>query len=149
MLGICRGAQFINIHLKGTLHRGLGDFYGERGNIGTVLPRKRVRIDHGTRVHRVFDTDELLVNSLHNQAVDRLGEGLRVSARDSAGVIQAIEKTSHPFLVGVQWHPEYLPLVRSQRRLFRELVRCAKSGVPARVVPDLSHAARGLESTRP
>lgn len=127
VLGICRGAQFINIHLKGNLHQGLEDFYGETGNLDTVFPRKRVKIDHQTRLHRVFDDDNILVNSLHNQAVDRLGNGLRVCARDRAGVVQAIENTSHPFLIGVQWHPEYLPLVRTQQKLFRELVRCAKT----------------------
>lgn len=127
LLGICRGAQFINIHFNGTLHQGLDDFYGETGNLDTVFPRKRVEIDRETRLHRVFDEDSILVNSLHNQAVGRLGEGLRVSARDRAGVVQAIEKTSHPLLVGVQWHPEYLPLVRTQQKLFRELVRCAKN----------------------
>ena len=127
VLGICRGAQFINIHFKGTLHQGLDDFYGEKGNLDTVFPRKRVHIDRETRLHRIFDDDDILVNSLHNQAVDRLGSGLRVCARDRADVVQAIEDTSHPFLVGVQWHPEYLPLVRTQQKLFRELVRCAKS----------------------
>jgi putative glutamine amidotransferase len=126
ILGICRGAQFINIHFEGTLHRGLEDFYGEAGNLDTVFPRKRVEIGRATRLHRVLDCDHVLVNSLHNQAVDRLGNGLHVSARDDAGVVQAIEKTSHPFLIGVQWHPEYLPLVRTQQKIFRELVRCAK-----------------------
>jgi len=126
ILGICRGAQFINTHFKGSLHRGLTDFYGEKGNVDTVFPRKRVKIERGTRLHRIFDDDDILVNSLHKQAVDRLGEGLHASARDQAGVVQAIEDTSHPFLIGVQWHPEYLPLVRAQQQLFRELVRCAK-----------------------
>lgn len=126
ILGICRGAQFINIHFRGSLHQGLNDFYGEKGNIETVFPRKWVRIEHETRLHRIFDDDDILVNSLHKQAVDRIGVGLHVSGRDRAGVVQAIEGTSHPFLVGVQWHPEYLPLIRAQQRLFRELVRCAK-----------------------
>jgi len=126
LLGICRGAQLINIHFNGTLHLELEDFYGETGNLDTVFPRKRVTLDRETRFYRVFDDDSILVNSLHNQAVDRLGEGLRICARDHAGVVQAIEKTSHPFLIGVQWHPEYLPLVRTQQKLFRELVRCAK-----------------------
>ena len=127
VLGICRGAQFINIHFKGTLHQGLHDYYGEKGNIDTVFPRKRVKVERESRLHRIFDNDDILVNSLHKQAVDRIGEGLHVSARDRAGVVQAIEDTSHPFLVGVQWHPEYLPLVRTQQQLFRALVRCAKS----------------------
>ncbi len=122
VLGICRGAQFINVHLRGSLHQGLDDYYGETGNIDSVLPRKRVLIDHETRIYRVFDRESLFVNSLHNQAVDRLGDGLRVCARDEAGVVQAIEMTRHPYLIGVQWHPDS----RGQQRLFRELVRSAR-----------------------
>lgn len=125
VLGICRGAQLINIHFDGTLHRNLADFYGEAGNPGTVFPRKRVEIDRGTRLHDIIEHDHIMVNSLHNQAVDQLGGSLSISARDGSGVVQAIEKTSHPFVIGVQWHPEYLPLVPIQQKIFRELVRRA------------------------
>jgi putative glutamine amidotransferase len=66
------------------------------------------------------------VNALHRQAIHRLGHGLRPAARDRNGILQAVEHETLPFVVGVQWHPEYLPQVRGQRRLFQALVREAK-----------------------
>jgi putative glutamine amidotransferase len=122
VLGICRGAQFLNVHLGGTLHRDIRGFYGEVGQIDTVHPRKPILIEPESLLHRLLNVQDCWVNSLHNQAVDRLGSDLIVSARDRAGVIQAIEHTDHPFLLGVQWHPEYLPSVRVQQRLFKQLL---------------------------
>lgn len=122
ILGICRGAQFINVHFGGTLHGDLTDFYSERGRLDGVYPRKRVTIADGSRLGRILGRNQARVNSLHKQAVNRLGEGMRVSALDDAGVVQAVEHTTHPLVVGVQWHPEYLPFLRTQGRLFRALV---------------------------
>jgi GH43 family beta-xylosidase len=67
------------------------------------------------------------VNALHRQAIDRLGHGLRVAARDRNGIVQAIEHESLPLVVGVQWHPEFLPQVPQQRAIFRLLVQRAAS----------------------
>jgi putative glutamine amidotransferase len=66
------------------------------------------------------------VNALHHQSVDRPGAGLRVVGRDAAGIVQAIEGIDDRFLIGVQWHPEFMIHSRSQQRLFTELVRAAK-----------------------
>lgn len=127
VLGICRGSQFINIHQGGTLFNELTGFYGEQGNISTVLRRKTIFITEGSRLAEVFKTESTEVNSLHRQAVDQIGQTLSVAARDGAGVVQAIENRDLPFLIGVQWHPEYLPFARVQQHLFRELVRCARA----------------------
>lgn len=124
VLGICRGAQFLNVRAGGTLHSELSGFYGEAGNLRSVAPRKRVNIEHGTRLHAMLG-NAALVNSLHRQAVDQLGEGIVCAARDDSDVIQAIEKSGHIFMIGVQWHPEYLPAIRDQQRIFRELVNSA------------------------
>lgn len=123
ILGICRGAQFLNIHFGGTLHSDLSSFYGERGNIDSVYPRKDIAIAPASRLERVLRRRQTRVNSLHRQAVRRLGRGLTITAKDRAGVVQAIEHKGRPFVIGVQWHPEYLPALRAQQRLFRELVR--------------------------
>lgn len=122
ILGICRGAQFINVHFGGSLHAELSSFYGEHGNPDSVYPRKRISLEKGSRLSAILNRNELRVNSFHRQAVDQLGEGIRVSARDGSGVIQAIESACSFPVIGVQWHPEYLPTLRSQQRLFKNLV---------------------------
>jgi putative glutamine amidotransferase len=125
VLGICRGAQLMNIEAGGSLHAELSGFYGEAGNLRSVAPRKRVKLTAGTRLHALLG-EEALVNSLHLQAVDRLGEAMVCAARDESGVIQAIEQTGGGYRIGVQWHPEYLPALRIQQRLFRDLVENAR-----------------------
>jgi len=74
--------------------------------------------------------DRWRINSLHKQAVDRLGEGLRVVVQDLDAFVQGIESKNHRWLVGVQWHPEFLFYLRRQRRLFRDLVRRAREAAP-------------------
>lgn len=125
VLGICRGAQLINVYHDGTLYRDLASYYKERPNITTIYPRKRIHLERNSRLHDIFGTETIRVNSLHNQAVKKTGNGIRVVAREADGVAQGIEHEQDSFWVGVQWHPEYLPQVSSQRRLFDELVRYA------------------------
>jgi putative glutamine amidotransferase len=126
VLGICRGAQMINVALGGNLLQDAYGHYSDSRYFRTILPRKTVEVASGTLLADVAGTTPLRVNALHTQAVDRLGAGLRASARDSGGMIQAIERTSDPFALGVQWHPEHLFYARRQRGLFRALV-CAAS----------------------
>ena len=86
-----------------------------------------VSVEVGTRLHRVFRSERFKVNSLHHQAIDRLGEGLQAVARDLDDLVQAVESPADgPFWVGVQWHPEYLFYHRRQRRLFEALVARAR-----------------------
>ncbi|TWI77486.1 putative glutamine amidotransferase [Desulfobotulus alkaliphilus] len=125
VLGICRGAQLINIFFGGTLYQ---DIYTENKavkNQRTVLPRKHVDIRPHTRLHRLLKVDWCRVNSLHHQAVKNTGKGIRVTAMDRYGLVQAIESVEHDFLLGVQWHPEWLVLNRPQQRLIRSLVHAA------------------------
>lgn len=126
MLGICRGMQLINVAHGGSLHQHLLGFYDEYPAIRSVLPRKRVTIEPGTRIAELLGKGTSLVNALHSQAIDRLGEGMVVGASESNGIIQAIESGGGPWLIGVQWHPEYLPQRRRQQALFRALVEAAK-----------------------
>lgn len=67
------------------------------------------------------------VNALHTRAVNELGRGLRVAARDPGGMIQAIERVRPPFALGVQWHPEHLFYTCRQRRIFKALVAAAEA----------------------
>ncbi|AXJ00625.1 putative glutamine amidotransferase [Cyclonatronum proteinivorum] len=122
VLGICRGAQFINVHLGGTLYQDISDFYNETPKADTIYPRKTVEITKGSRLHRIIGSTQARVNSLHNQAVDKPGEGVELTAREPNGVVQGIEVPDRRFVIGIQWHPEYLPQIASQQRLFGKLV---------------------------
>lgn len=130
MLGICRGMQLLNVALGGSLHQDLEGFYDEYPAVRTVLPRKRVTIESGTRIAGLLGEGACWVNALHSQAIDRLADGLVVGAVESNGIIQALERSGQPWLLGVQWHPEYLPQRKRQQALFRELVKAARTGKP-------------------
>ena len=127
ILGICRGAQMLNLALGGTLHQDAYAHYRGSRHYRTILPRKRVVVTPRTLLARVSGTQPMRVNVLHSQAVDRLGDGIRIAAHDEGGMVQAIERTRDPFAIGVQWHPEHLVWMRRQRALFRALVAAASA----------------------
>jgi putative glutamine amidotransferase len=126
VLGICRGSQMINVHRGGSLHADIHAVYLEAPRMRTPLPRKLVEIEPGSRLGAVLGLERCRVNALHHQSVDRLGRGLRRVARDGAGIVQGIEAPDADFLLGVQWHPEFLLLDRHQQNLFRALVAAAR-----------------------
>jgi putative glutamine amidotransferase len=128
ILAICRGTQALNIVRGGALHQHLPDLSTEvthrQTNPGTE-PSHPVEIEPGTELARIFGGDELEiadVNSFHHQAIDRLGDGLRVSARAPDGTVEAIEDPGRRFLVGVQWHAETLVHREAEAALFRRFV---------------------------
>ncbi len=127
VLGICRGAQLLNVCRGGSLFQELRSRRSKTSNRWTVLPLKTLEVESGTRLAAILGSGRCRINSLHNQAIDRTGKGLQVSGRDLDGIVQAIEDPDHTFLVGVQWHPEFLVFMPRQRRLFRELVRQART----------------------
>lgn len=127
VLGVCRGAQMLNIALGGTLDQDAYGTFTRSRKYYTVLPRKTVRVEPGTRLQDLAGDAPMKVNALHSQSVDRLGKGLRVAARDEGGMVQAIERLSDPFCLGVQWHPEHLFYAHRQRALFRALVNAARA----------------------
>ncbi|PLW69019.1 gamma-glutamyl-gamma-aminobutyrate hydrolase family protein [Pseudohalioglobus lutimaris] len=127
LLGICRGAQLINVTLGGSLHQSIDDFYQEgTANPRSILPRKTVTLAEGSCLYELLGGAEARVNALHEQSIRDLGDGLLVSARERNGVIQGIEREGPGFVLGVQWHPEYLPQYPSQQRLFGALVTAAR-----------------------
>lgn len=125
ILGICRGAQLLNVVLGGTLHPDIRGMRRITSNRPYVLPFKTVRLRRGSRLQKILHREKLKVNSLHHQAMDHLGSGLQVVGRDLDGIVQAVEAPRRRFAFGVQWHPEYIPQHKAQRRLFRALVRAA------------------------
>ncbi|MDA3895939.1 MAG: gamma-glutamyl-gamma-aminobutyrate hydrolase family protein [Desulfobacteraceae bacterium] len=128
VLGICRGAQLINIAFGGSLYQDTGSFYTETPRIKSILPRKRVYLLENSRVGRILGVDNCRVISLLDQAIKELGRDLIISGKDKNQIVQAIEHTIHPFMVGVQWHPEYLPQIKLQQQLFKALVSASIKG---------------------
>lgn len=126
-LGICRGSQMMNIALGGTLHQDIYETYKDAKRIWTVLPKKQVEVQDGTRLSEIAGADPMKVNALHTQSVDRLGRGLRVAACEASGIVQAVERAEGSFFLGCQWHPEHLWYARRQRAIFRALVEAARA----------------------
>ena len=117
ILAICRGSQALNVACGGTLHQHVP---GHRQTEAATEVTHEVEIESRSRLHRMVRTRTLAVNSFHHQAVDVLGDGLRVVGRALDGTIEAIEGDG--FVVGVQWHAETL---MAHMALFEALVSAA------------------------
>jgi putative glutamine amidotransferase len=134
VLGVCRGAQVLNVACGGTLYQ---DLHSERPDLQKhdyfppIFERfrisHRVEIAHDSRLAEALgDVHE--VNSMHHQGIDRLGAGLRAVAVAEDGLVEAVEVPDLPFVVGVQWHPEELAKTDPHSgRLFYDFVRAAAS----------------------
>jgi putative glutamine amidotransferase len=129
ILGICRGAQALNVARGGALHQHLPEVVGDavvhRQSEDGRNPTHVVEIVAGTKLAGILGARRLAVNSFHHQAVRRLGRGLRVCARADDGTIEAIEDPARPFVLAVQWHAETLEDRSEQPLLFDELVAVA------------------------
>lgn len=105
--GICRGLQLINIAHGGTLVQDIGTPSIHTANAdNSAMVTHKVRLAPHSRLHEVYGTDELTIWSGHHQAIDRLGEGLRISAHACDDLPEAVEAEGQNWIVGVQWHPE-------------------------------------------
>ncbi len=127
LLGICRGAQLINVVLGGTLHQDIRSLRRRTYNRPGLLPTKQVALEPGSMIAATCGRGRLRVNSLHHQAVRESGGRLRIVGRDLDDIVQAVECSEGTPILGVQWHPEYLFYLPSQRRLFRWLTRRVRS----------------------
>ena len=110
VLGICRGLQVINVHAGGTLFQDIPD----HANINRPCDDRhhKVRFVENSILSGIYGP-EIEVNSLHHQAIDKIGEGIKATGWSSGGeateeVIEAIEIENSQILA-VQWHPELLP----------------------------------------
>jgi len=121
VLAICRGLQLVNVARGGTLHQHLPEELGtERYRVGGgVFATNEVLVDEGSHLAELVGPGALEVHSYHHQGVDRLGEGLVVTARTDDGLVQAFESDGDGYVLGVQWHPEQN---QEDRRLFAGLV---------------------------
>jgi len=109
VLGICRGLQMVNVLLGGKLVQDLG-ISGNKIHCKEDQDKQHeIIIEKKTLLHDIAEIDHGKVNSAHHQAIDELGEGLKVNARSGDGVIEGFEwsnRSDKPFLLCIQWHPE-------------------------------------------
>ncbi len=125
VLGICRGAQMLNVHLGGTLHQHLPEVVGhDRYRVGDgVFHPEEMTLTEGTRLHRLFDGHSSVQGHVyHHQAIDEVAPSLTVSAHGFDGTIQGVELPGSSFCVAVQWHPEEN---LSDLRVFSGLIEAA------------------------
>jgi putative glutamine amidotransferase len=130
ILGICRGAQVMNVALGGTLYTHIHDQlpgaldHDYPGDLRRVLVHP-VNVDESSRSAEIFGETLLQVNSLHHQGLKDLAPGLRAAGHSPDGLVELVELTGHPCAVAVQWHPEWLTDQLPTRRLFKSFVDAA------------------------
>ncbi|HUC60620.1 MAG TPA: gamma-glutamyl-gamma-aminobutyrate hydrolase family protein [Alphaproteobacteria bacterium] len=135
VLAICRGIQEFNVALGGTLHQRVWELAGKMDHRGKgetrdekYGPRHPVKLARGGYLAELFGAEEVIVNSLHGQAIDRPAPGLEIEALSPDGIIEAVRLKDAPaFALGVQWHPEWKaaenPLSRTLFTAFGDAVR--------------------------
>ncbi len=159
-LAICRGIQVVNVALGGTL---VQDLPSQRQDVAPheVDDERDTRVhgvgvDPASRLASILGVESLGVNSIHHQAVDRLGEAMRVNARADDGTIEGVESDDPSWwMVGVQWHPEELTTTPEpwDRRLFaafaaacRVRVSSASTSLPSAPAASVSPGNGGAET---
>lgn len=155
VLGICRGAQVLNVAMGGTLIQdidremtGHQDWSHQQWKSHPAEPPDasihEIEIESGSRLREIVGQERLGVNTFHHQGIARPAPGLAVTARTvdrrGAGVIEALESPRHRFVLGVLWHPERMWKGRAARntasaRLFAALVDAARSVSRRRATP--------------
>ncbi len=133
VFGICRGTQLINVKFGGSLYQDLAS------DIEVDIDHKQAeaRTD-ATHTVTLTEPESLLaesfqgnchVNSLHHQAIKRVGRGLKVTAYSEDGLVEAVEAADdYPYLVAVQWHPEEIIDRPEQKKMLQQFLdRCRKT----------------------
>lgn len=124
ILAICRGLQLLNVHHGGTLRQHLGLPRHDVESKDKGAPAHQVTLEPESHLAQIYGETHLQVNSRHHQAVDQVGQGLRIAARDEEfQIVEALEQPARRFVLGVQWHPEdQVQSSEEQRRLFQRFV---------------------------
>lgn len=134
LLAICRGIQVLNVAAGGTLYQDIESQV--KGSIKhkwhtpsgldapPSYPTHIVKIKAGSMLHKIFGKQELRVNSFHHQAVKDVGKKFIATAWAEDEVIEAIEYTGSSFILGVQWHPEWM-MNSEMMKIFEEFVKRA------------------------
>lgn len=129
VFGICRGIQFMNAALGGTLYQDLPSQKPSEVEHHQTPPYDRsvhqVMIVENTPLHGLLKKKVLDVNSYHHQAVKELAESLQAMAYSTDGLVEAVYMPGKKFIQAVQWHPEFSYKVsEDSRKIFQEFVRC-------------------------
>lgn len=127
VLGICRGFQMMNVVYGGTLDQHRPHESEDLAPVeGLRVQRTQVTVEEGTQTFSMLGQTSLEVYCLHHQAIDVIAPGLRVSARATDGIIEAIEDPNVEFAVGLLWHPEQMVDRDSALLPYQALVRAAQ-----------------------
>lgn len=128
VLGVCRGFQLLNVAYGGTLDQ----HHPHTASVLSFDPRLRIEkttvsVELGTRLAAALGTGKIVVCCLHHQAIDRVADGLAVTGRAADGLIEAVEDTTAPFIIGVAWHPEQMLGSAQARAIYRAFTDAARS----------------------
>ncbi|CUI16755.1 Peptidase C26 family protein [Candidatus Protochlamydia naegleriophila] len=132
ILGVCRGLQLMNVAFGGTLYQDVSrhsPFVLQHLQHAQVhVGAHTVELVEGTVLKNAMQVDLLLTNSFHHQSVKKVAPGFRVNALAKDGIVEGIEKVDHPFIVGVQWHPELMVEKQLEAgKLFKSFVEASKA----------------------
>lgn len=126
ILGICGGMQLLNVAAGGSLYQDI------KGQIPKAMQHQRggkpahlIEVKQGTLLSKILKGDRLRVNSAHHQGVKQVAPGYVVNAKADDGVIEGIEAVGYPFVLGVQWHPEFLNADDQSETLFKAFLKTA------------------------
>lgn len=126
ILGICGGMQLMNVAAGGSLYQDI------KGQIPKAMQHQRggkpahlIEVKKGTLLSKILKGNRLRVNSAHHQGVKQVAPGYVVNAEADDGVIEGIEAVGYPFVLGVQWHPEFLNPDDQSATLFKAFLKVA------------------------
>jgi len=131
IMGICRGFQFINVALGGTLIQDIPSEAPSEINHTQTEPRftpsHEVRVLADTPLYSLVGKDRMVANSFHHQAIKTLGRGLKVMAMADDGIVEAIYSTGERYIRAYQWHPERLYKINEDNlTLFSDFIRACR-----------------------
>jgi putative glutamine amidotransferase len=133
ILGICNGMQLINVLHGGKIIQHITDDKTFINHEQSHDPEfndynkayHEVKIEPQTKLHQIIGQELIKTNSSHQQAAKNVGSQVKISARASDGIIEAIEKIDHPFCIGIQWHPEF-NIGQADHKIFAAFVAASK-----------------------
>ncbi|PPR46728.1 MAG: putative glutamine amidotransferase [Alphaproteobacteria bacterium MarineAlpha5_Bin9] len=129
ILGICGGAQLINIFFGGDLNQDIKNINNKKINHEQIKPRNQtshsINIINNTKLHKILNKNKINVNSAHHQSIKNLGKNIIVSAYAFDSTIECIEHTKLRWCLGIQWHPEFL-ITKYDKLIFTNFVKVTK-----------------------